>query len=691
MTKQPLSLLSPLEALITSKRIALFKKLLGHSLFEALCHLPSQIIQKQAVQTLTNDLIGQHVIVEVEVSAHEPSKFRRGPYRIWTLLKQSKQPLLLTFFNGRPQYHQRSFTVGKTYILSGKLEGYMGQFQLAHPKQIRSDAIRGSSDDSIEIIYPQSAGVTSKDIRFIVQNILQRVQMPSEWHGSNDGYPNLKETFIKVHNPKSQADFSVSSIERKRLLHDELLAHQLSFRLMRKQTKSKEAIKIDAKGELRAKVIENLPFTLTEGQIQALSDIQFDLKQGEPMLRLIQGDVGCGKTMVAALSLCDVIECGYQGSILVPTDILARQHFDNLSKLLSPFGVKVELLTGRILGAKRKKILSDLEAGDIDILIGTHALIQDHVIFKNLALVVVDEQHRFGVNQRAKLAQKGHFPHILSMTATPIPRTLQLTNYGDLDISIIKEKPAGRQAITTTLHPVDTVDEITAKLSQSVNSQNKAYWVCPLIEESENSDLAAATMRFENLRQIFGKRVGLLHGKMKAEEKNAAMEEFQSGEVDLLVSTTVIEVGVDVRSANIMVIEHAERFGLAQLHQLRGRVGRSSAKANCLLLYENLSEVSKQRLKVMRESDDGFYLAEADLSIRGSGDLSGLRQSGFPDFRFYKGDDYGLFKEILEKVKSDVDSIMKKDPELFSSRGQALQILLKLYGKDALTTIKLAA
>ena len=427
-----------------------------------------------------------------------------------------------------------------------------------------------------------------------------------------------------------------------------------------------------------------MPFALTGAQQRVIKEIRQDLFSEDKMIRLLQGDVGAGKTVVSLAALLIVCEGNYQGVLMAPTDILAGQHYKAFEKMLAGTNIRIELLTGREKGKKRVNILERLALGEIDILIGTHAVFTEDVQYKNLALVVIDEQHKFGVQQRLQLTKKQRGVNLLVMTATPIPRTLALTSYGDMDISILDEKPKNRQPIETKVISVDKVFDIIHKLDEKIKSSPKkvqVYWVCPLVQESEKMDLMAAEKRFEELKEVFGDKVGMVHGKMKGAEKDEVMERFKKGELSVLVSTTVIEVGVDVPSASVMVIEHAERFGLAGLHQLRGRVGRGSEKSVCLLLYgKQLSETGRARLKVMRESENGFVIAEEDLRLRGAGDLLGVKQSGLPQFKMA---DLSVHQHLLKTAAQDAKMILSQDPYLESERGKALRILLYLFQKDS--------
>jgi ATP-dependent DNA helicase RecG len=435
-----------------------------------------------------------------------------------------------------------------------------------------------------------------------------------------------------------------------------------------------------SEGVKAATILKALPYSLTQSQRQAVDDIVTDLARPQRMLRLLQGDVGSGKTVVALLAAATVIEAGRQAALMAPTEILARQHHHTIKPLAEAAGLRVAILTGRERGKDRDDMLRRLAAGDLDLLVGTHALFQDDVVFNDLALAIIDEQHRFGVHQRLALAQKGHAVDMLILTATPIPRTLVLTYFGDMDISELREKPAGRQPIDTRTIPLDRIDEVEAAVGRALDEGRQIYWVCPLVTDSEKSDLSAADARFTELKNRYGGIVDLVHGQMKGPDKDAAMARFAAGETRLLVATTVIEVGVDVPEATVMVIEHAERFGLAQLHQLRGRIGRGGGKSTCLLLYQApLGDTAKARLAILRETEDGFRIAEEDLRLRGEGDLLGTRQSGMPGFRIARLEFHSRY---LGAARDDAALVMNRDPTLTSERGQALRHLLYLFEKD---------
>ncbi|MEP6827280.1 MAG: ATP-dependent DNA helicase RecG, partial [Aestuariivirga sp.] len=512
------------------------------------------------------------------------------------------------------------------------------------------------------------------------------VPVMAEWQDqawlTKQDRPTFTEALQAAHHPASAEIAPLESAQRQRLAYDELLANQLALVLVRSQMKRAKGRAIAGTGQLREAIIAALPYSLTNAQLNSLSEILSDMRSPDRMMRLLQGDVGAGKTVVALLALATAVESGSQGALMAPTEILARQHFNGLSKLVAHTPLRMALLTGREKGKVREDILAALASGEIDILIGTHALFQDNVVFHDLSLVVIDEQHRFGVHQRLALQSKAqNVADLLVMTATPIPRTLALTVYGDMDVSKLIEKPAGRLPIDTRVMPSSRMDEIISGLSRSVASGTRAYWVCPLVEESEKVDLAAAQARFEDLAQHFPGKVGLVHGRMKGAEKDAVMADFKSGKLAVLVATTVIEVGVDVPEASIMVIENAERFGLSQLHQLRGRVGRGAAKSSCILLYqEPLGETARQRLSIMRETEDGFRIAEEDLKLRGAGEMLGTAQSGLPLFRLA---DLSVHGELLQTARDDAGLVLARDPGLLSPRGQALRVLLYLFERDA--------
>jgi ATP-dependent DNA helicase RecG len=538
----------------------------------------------------------------------------------------------------------------------------------------------------VEPVYPMTAGLTPRIMGKAVTAAVERAPVLEEWieprFVAKQKWAPWREAMHRAHSPEEENDLLLTTPWRERLAYDELLANQLALALVRQHQRRQRGRSLSGDGTLRAKVIASLPFTLTNSQRQAIDEIAADMGSGLRMLRLLQGDVGSGKTIAALLAMLVAVEAGAQAALLAPTEILARQHFATIAPLAEAAGVPAALLTGRDKGKARDAILADLASGRIGIIVGTHALLQEDVDFKDLGLAVVDEQHRFGVHQRVILAEKGAAADMLVMTATPIPRTLMLTAYGDLDVSRLTEKPAGRKPVDTRAVPLGRMEEVVGAVSRAIDQGGQVYWVCPLVEESEQVDLANAEARYRDLEHRFGeKRVGLVHGRQRAAERDRTMAAFVAGETSVLVATTVIEVGVDVPNASVMVVEHAERFGLAQLHQLRGRIGRGARASTCLLLYlAPLGETAKARLKVLRETDDGFRIAEEDLRLRGAGELLGTRQSGLPAFRLA---DLTVHNELLKAARDDATLALERDPNLTGARGRALRILLYLFERDA--------
>lgn len=666
---------------IGEKTAKYVRNLAGGKIVDLLWHLPSSVIDRRYSPKLINAHIGSIITIKVRVLEHIEPKLKKLPYKI--ICTDGSADITLSFFHAYPETLKRNLPEGSERVISGKLESFNGGLQMSHPDYIgkpeEMDKIR-----TVEAVYPLTAGVTNKMINKYIKQALLRVPQMPEWlderFKSAENLPSFNEALRLVHNPQSEADLLSSSPARKRLAYDEMLANQLALALVREKVKKQQGRVIKGNGLLRKKILEKLPFTLTESQEKVLKEIFADQASPYRMLRLLQGDVGSGKTIVALMSMLNAVECGTQAAIMAPTEILAKQHLETMQPLCEEIGIRAELLTGRVKGKSRTKILQDLEAGKIDILIGTHALFVEAVTFKDLACVVVDEQHRFGVHQRLALSDKGNKPDILVMTATPIPRTLVLTAYGDMEYSKIDQPPKGREPVDTRVLPITKLQEVAAALQRKIAQGCRAYWVCPLVEESEKIDLAAAEERFETLKKIFGEDVGLVHGKMKEKEKDAVMERFKSGEIKILVATTVIEVGVNVPEATVMIIEHAERFGLAQLHQLRGRIKRGFEASTCMLLYSfPLSETARERLNIMRETEDGFLIAEKDLELRGGGEILGTRQSGFCEFRIA---DMNEHKHLLYTANKDAQMIVAQDEKLATPRGAALRILLYLFERD---------
>jgi ATP-dependent DNA helicase RecG len=583
------------------------------------------------------------------------------------------------FFNAHGNWIETQFPVEKTVTICGKIEDFKGQKQIIHPDLLDSD-----QPEKNEVIYPLTAGLTTKPLRKAILAALEQTPALPEWLDASQtkqqNWPDWKSALLNLHTPQNPSDLQSSSKTRTRLAYDEFLANQLTLAIVRHKQKKLNGRLFETNGKLRQKLIENLPWTLTSFQKEALKDIDKDMGSKDRMLRLLQGDVGSGKTIVAALAMMNAIDSGTQAALMAPTEILARQHAQTLKPFLESSGIPFVTLTGRDKSKTRAKILEDIASGQAKIIIGTHALFQEAIEFSDLGLAVIDEQHRFGVHQRLQLSSKGRGVDVLVMTATPIPRTLALTAYGDMEVSRIMGKPPGRKPVDTRLLPQDNVEDMMIRLGEQIKHGVQIYWVCPLVEESEILDLAAAEERYIILESLFGDKVGLIHGRMKPKDKDAVMEKFSNGDISILVATTVIEVGVNVPKATIMVIEHAERFGLAQLHQLRGRVGRGGDQSYCFLVYAApINETAKQRLKTLRETEDGFLIAEKDLELRGSGEVLGTKQSGLENFRLA---DLAAHADLLISARQDAALLLEKDPDLESERGKALRILLYLFERD---------
>ncbi len=685
--------LNPLFAALTSlpgvgpKLELLYARLLDREaprVVDLLFHLPSGAVDRRARPKLNEVQAGQIVTVAVTVDEHRPVPRNRprAPYRIVTS-DDTGRTLTLTFFNAREDYLRKLLPEGEMRYVSGTAEVYDNMLQMVHPDRV-VDEKGFATLPLVEPVYPLTEGLAAGNIRRAMDGALARLPDLPEWQDeawlSRERFPAFSDALRHLHRPAEPHDIAPESLAWTRLAYDELLAGQLALALLRAHMRRQAGRGSASEGLLRARVLKALPYTLTHSQQKAVDDIVADLARPQRMLRLLQGDVGSGKTVVALVAAAEVIEAGRQAALMAPTEILARQHLQTIAPLAEAADIRVAILTGRERGGEREAILERLVLGDINLLIGTHALFQEEVAFRDLALAIVDEQHRFGVHQRLALTQKGDAVDMLVLTATPIPRTLVLTFFGDMDVSELREKPPGRQPIDTRTIPMSRIEEVEDAVGRAITEGKRAYWVCPLIEESEKIDLAAARERFEELRKRFGKKVDLVHGRMKGADKDAAMARFAAGETQLLIATTVIEVGVDVPEATIMVIEHAERFGLAQLHQLRGRIGRGSGASTCLLLYRApLGETAKARLAVLRDTEDGFRIAEEDLKLRGEGDLLGTRQSGLPGFHIARIETHGKY---LGAARDDAALVLSRDANLESKRGQALRHLLYLFGKD---------
>jgi ATP-dependent DNA helicase RecG len=641
---------------------------------------PTGAIDRRNRVSIADTTEGEIATIEAEVDAHLPS-FGKAPYRI--RLRDETGFLSVTYFRPRADMLKRLWPVGQKRLVSGKVQIHSGERQMLHPDHV-VDPATGESPPNVEAVYPLTAGLSGRQVQRFVRESMRLLVEPAEWLDpatvTSRNWLAFASALRLLHEPQDPADILPESSARTRLAFDELFLRQVALHLRRAARKSTAGRAIVSSGALGAKILASLPFAPTGAQVRADKEIAADIAQPSPMLRLLQGDVGSGKTLVAALAMARSAECGVQSALMAPTELLARQHGESIVPLLAAAGLEAVVLTGRDKGKERAKILDRLASGEIAAVIGTHALFQDEVKFNDLGFIVIDEQHRFGVSDRMKLVAKGGEPHVLVMSATPIPRTLALAVHGDMDVSVLDEKPPGRKQIQTRALPTNRISDVIDAISRAAAQGDRAYWVCPLIEESELSDLAAVEDRYEDLRAHFGDAVEIVHGKMSATDRDKAMDRFKSGAAFVLVATTVIEVGVNVPEATIMVIEHAERFGLAQLHQLRGRIGRGEKQGTCLLLWRPpLSENAKERLDALRKTDDGFVIAELDYKMRGSGDILGVRQSGFPDFRFVQPEAHG---DLLPAADREARLAIQRDPELESDRGRAIAYAARLFDID---------
>lgn len=656
-------------------------------IIDLLWHLPVKIQDRRYMPKIADAQSGNIATIKIRIDGIEKPNNPRQPWRIGA--SDGTGQMVISYFRASESWINKTFPIGEIRVVSGTLDYWHGTLQMSHPDYI------GSFDDiahiaRIQPVWPLTAGVTNKLMGRLVTQSLERLADLEEWQDvhwlNKQSWPGFKECLLGLHNPESAEFLKLSHPYHRRLAYDEILAHQLALRLLRKYIKAQNGVAIKGNGEMVKAILKQLPFELTEAQKRSLREVLTDMREPSKMIRLIQGDVGSGKTMVALFAMITANEAGFQACMMAPTEILARQHYKTISDFAQYAGIETVLLTGREKGKTREAILEKIANGEAQIIIGTHALIQDDVQYYNLGLAVIDEQHRFGVQQRVTLTSKGKAVDLLVMTATPIPRSLMLTMWGDMESSRLDEKPHGRKPIETRTISNERLHDVTEAIGRAMQKGAKIYWVCPLVEESEQSDMAAAEDRYHQLQDYFGTdKVHLVHGKMKGKDKDAAMNAFKDGPPSILVATTVIEVGVDIPEATVIVIEHAERFGLAQLHQLRGRVGRDTTQSSCLLVYSRpLSYVAKERLKIMKDTNDGFLIAEKDLELRGAGDILGTRQSGLPEFKFV---DLDAHKDLLLAAADDVNLILNKDPELKSERGHALRNLLYLFERDAAASL----
>ena len=669
-----------------------FARLLGRNAAEPLLvrdvlfHLPSGVIDRRKSPPLSQAKDGDILTFVGTVEVHQlPERGDKRPYKV--ICHTPEGYININFFKAKKEYITSVLPVGSQKLISGKLEWYATIPQIIHPDIIAAPS-EIASIMKLEAVYPLTYAMTSRYISKIIQNILPRLPELQEWIDGNmlaqKHWESWKQTITRLHNPVEETDLLPDSLSKSRLAYDELLAGQLALALVRKKLKRKVSRPLPVSQVLRTKLRALLPYTLTGGQEKVIAEIDTDLKSGYRMLRLLQGDVGSGKTAVAFMAMLSAVEAGGQAALMCPTELLAIQHSSFMQKYAQSLGIQVVLLKGGMRSKEYTVALEKIASGEAQIIIGTHALFQEKVLYHNLCLAVIDEQHRFGVAQRLTLADKARDTHMLVMTATPIPRTLAMTAYGDMDCSILAEKPQGRQEIITKVVPLARQEEVLQGIERAIAQGEKVYWICPLVEENEDeelrSDLAAVEERYKEFSHRFAGQVAMAHGRMKAEQRDQAMSGFAEGKYSLLVATTVVEVGVDVSDATIIIIEHAERFGLAQLHQLRGRVGRGAKQSSCILLYgPQCGEMGKARLKVLRSSNDGFLIAEEDMKLRGAGDILGTRQSGLAAFRFA---DLVTHNALLHIAVNDSKLILHTDPDLQSPRGVALRHLLYLFGYD---------
>ncbi|MCY4395166.1 MAG: ATP-dependent DNA helicase RecG [Rhodospirillaceae bacterium] len=659
----------------------LVARVAGPRIVDLLWTLPTGLVDRRHAPKIANAGFGEIATITLRIDAHEKPGAPKRPYRV--ICSDETGYLTLVFFHAKQDWLEKTYPVGETRVVSGRVDEFGGGRQMTHPDFVatvaEADRIR-----TVHPVYPLTQGLTRTVMKRAVDGALDRAAALPEWADPNlmaqRQWPGWREALQQAHRPESGTDLLPDAPARSRLAYDELLATQLALLLVRQRQRRIQGRAQAGDGRLRAKIAGALPYSLTGSQKTALDEITRDMAAPARMARMLQGDVGSGKTVVSLLAMAAAVEAGGQAALMAPTEILAQQHLETLRTLGAPAGLRIELLTGRCKGAGRKALTADIEAGNVNIVVGTHALFSEDVNFSDLALIVIDEQHRFGVQQRMALAGKGRGVDTLTMTATPIPRTLMLAAYGDIDTSKLTEKPAGRQPVETRAMPIDRLEQVAAGIRRTVDGGAQAFWVCPLVDESDVLDVTAATARHAWLQEQFGGSVELVHGRMKPAEKDAAMQRFIDNETAVLVATTVVEVGVDVPNASVMVVEHAERFGLAQLHQLRGRIGRGGRKSSCVLLYEPpLAETARARIDVLRRTDDGFVIAEEDLRLRGGGEALGTRQSGMPAFRLARFPEHG---DLLEIARTDARLALDRDPELKGSRSEALRTLLYLFERE---------
>ena len=653
------------------------------TVLDLLFHLPIGIHDFFEVANLIDAPLNTLISIKLEITNHIGRQGRNinGPYSI--IGTDHTESVELKFFSKKLDWLAQAMPIGSTFWICGEIEIYDGKKQIVHPEYILKDEDYLKFSRNVPV-YKLTDGLSKKNLIKTIDKAFNLLPTLPEWHNNkiiqDNKFPKFHEALKQAHHPNNPSALGDQDPARQRLALDELLANQLALGLVRNNVKQNIGKNRNCSQILSNKIESNLPYNLTKAQKIVRKEIFKDMMSSCKMLRLLQGDVGSGKTIVALLAIADAIESGCQAALIAPTEVLATQHYTKIHEIVQSFGIRLEILTGSTKSSERNKICSNLKDGNIDLIIGTHALLQEDIIFHNLGLAVIDEQHKFGVQQRIIFSKKGQFVDILVMTATPIPRTLAMTMFGDMDISYLDEKPKFRAQITTRVAPLSRINEVISSLKNAINNGSRCYWICPLVDENDDLDAMAVNKRAEELRVYFGDCVGVIHGKLKNNEKDRAIELFKNGDTKVLVGTTVVEVGIDIPEANIIVIEHAERFGLSQLHQLRGRVGRGTTESSCLLLYRGpLSEMAKARLMTIRQNDNGFQIAEEDLRLRGEGELLGLRQSGLPSLRLANLESHA---RLLAMANDDVALFLKQDPNLSTERGKAMQILLYLFEKN---------
>mgnify|MGYP003330804128 CR=1 FL=1 len=652
-------------------------------IIDLLFHLPINTIDRSLTKNLDHISNGDIITAQITVKQYQPNFNRKSPFSVITTTKSHN--IFLDFFHFKKDYLLNILPINSVRIVSGKCNIYNGNIHIIHPDHILKTK---NFSNFLEPIYPLTKGLNNKFIRKLISQSLHNIDHINEWQDESykkqQNFSDFHTSLINLHQPKNDQDYQYNSPYVRRLAYDEFLAMQISLHIIREKNNNINGYSIITNHKLIKEFLQKLPFQLTSAQQKTVKEILDDQATAKRMSRLIQGDVGCGKTIVAAIAMINAVASGYQVALMVPTAILAKQHFEFLESYFKKMNISTILFTGEIKGKKRKEILTNIVENKTQIIIGTHALFYDQIKFANLGLAVIDEQHRFGVKQRLKLIEKGYQCDFLLMSATPIPRTLTLAMYGDMDISTINEKPIDRQEIDTRILSLTKLDKIIAAIKRALKNNEKIYWICPLVDQSDILNLSAVEERYKQFKNIFSDFgdhiVAMVHGKMKQEKKDQILKDFLTGKSKLLLATTVVEVGINVPDATIMIIEHANKFGLAQLHQLRGRVGRGNKPGICLMLYSHeLSTTSLERLKVMHNTNDGFLIAEKDLKIRGGGEIMGTKQSGLPTFRIAN---LKYHYDLLKASNKDAKLLLNKDPSLTSKRGRAIRILLKIFNYE---------